>query len=619
MEQKKKKKTGLGRLLEIAGEKKGLLVASGILSAFSAACMLVPFLSVYQILGELLKNAGELSAADSSFMIRWGWIAFWGLIGGLLLLYAAIIFSHVAAFRILYGIKMGLARHIGKLSLGFLNSTATGKVKKNLEQDVDRVELFVAHTIPDLVNAAATVVVMFVIFFRLNGWMALTVVVAFGISLGMQASMILGNKAQAAMKSYFDSLERIHASAIQYVRGIPVVKIFGQTVHSFKQFHRELYEYRNWAVNFCDSFETGMAVFTMVLNSFLTFILPVGLLLLSRDPGNMAFALVYLFFIVMAPGAAAPLYKLTMLASGTREIFEGVERLDRILGEEPVKETTSPKKPKGYDVTFENVSFAYENKAEATRVEALSEISFTAKAGEITALVGPSGGGKSTVANLIPRFWDVNEGRIRIGGIDIREVPTEELMNTVSFVFQDTFLFYDTLFENIRVGDPKATDEQVYAAARAAQCHEFIQNLPKGYQTLIGEGGVYLSGGEEQRVSVARAILKNAPILVLDEAMAFADPENEYRMQIALKELIKDKTVIMIAHRLSSIKNANQIVVLENGRIVQTGVHGELSVREGLYKRMWDAYTSAYDWTLSVGGKGVSVGDKNMSIGGVTA
>ena len=603
MEQKKK--SGFSRLFEIAGEKKGLLIVSGILSAASAACMLVPFLSVYQILGELLRHASDISLADRGFMIHWGWVALWGLLGGLLLLYASIIFSHVAAFRILYGIKMGLARHIGKLPLGYLNSVATGKIKKNLEQDVDRVELFIAHTIPDLVGAGATVLLMFGVFFRLNGWMAAVVLLAFLLSMGMQATMMFGKSAETTMKAYFDALERIHASAIQYVRGIPVVKIFGQTVHSFKRFHNDLYEYRDWAVRYCDKFENGMAIFTVVLNSFLTFILPVGLLILSRDSANTAFALVYLFFIIMVPGASTPLFKFTMLASGTREIFEGVNRLDQIYSEEPVREATYPKKPQSFDVTFENVSFAYENKEEATRVEALSEISFTASSGEITALVGPSGSGKSTVANLIPRFFDVNQGSIRIGGIDIREIGIAELMNTVAFVFQDTFMFYDTLFENIKVGNPCATEEQVYEAARAAQCHEFIKDLPDGYNTLIGEGGVFLSGGEEQRVSVARAILKNAPILVLDEATAFADPENEYKMQLALKELMKNKTVIVIAHRLSSIKNADQIIVLENGRISQKGNHEELTAKEGLYQRMWKAYTSAYDWTLSVGGEKV--------------
>lgn len=598
----KKKKQSLARLFEIAGQKKGLLFVSGIFSALSAVCMLVPFVSVYQILGELLKNAGNISNANSDFMIKWAWIALGGLIAGLALIYIAIMFSHVAAFRILYGIRMSLAKHIGKLSLGFLNSTSTGAIKKKMEQDVERIELFVAHTIPDLVNVAATVFVMFAIFFTLNGWMAVTVAGAFIISIVLQASMMFGKGAQKSTKSYFDSLERIHSSAIQYVRGIPVVKIFGQTVYSFKKFSKDLYDYRDWAVAHCDSFENGFAIFMVILNSFLTFILPVGLLTLSANSANIAFALIYLFFIIMVPGSSSPLYKLTMLAAGTREIFEGVERLDAIYEEEPIKETLNPKTPKNHDVTFENVTFAYENKAEATRVEALTNINFIAKSGEVTALVGPSGSGKSTVANLIPRFWDVTNGSIKIGDINIKDISTDKLMDTVSFVFQDTFLFYDTLYENIKVGNPNATPEQVYAAAKAAQCHEFIETLPNGYNTLIGEGGVFLSGGEEQRVSVARAILKNAPILVLDEATAFADPENEYKMQIALKELIKNKTVIVIAHRLSSIKSANKIVVLNNGAIEQIGTHIELTSKDGLYKRMWDAYTSAYDWTLRIGG-----------------
>ncbi|MEM1486132.1 ABC transporter ATP-binding protein [Oscillospiraceae bacterium PP1C4] len=602
MEQKKKKKHGLSRLFEIAGRKKKLLIASGILSALSAVSMLIPFVSVYQIIGELLRNAVNISNVDSSFLIKWGWIAFLGLIGGLILLYASIIFSHVAAFNILYEIRMKLSKHLGKLPLGYLSSTSTGIVKKTLEQNVEKIELFVAHTIPDLVNVAATVVVMFAIFFSLNGWMALTCVVAFILSMAMQASMMFGKKAEDTMKSYFDSLERINASAIQYVRGIPVVKVFGQTVHTFRKFYDDLIEYKNWAVAFCDKFENGMAVFTVILNSLLTFIFPIGLLILSGDPQNIAFAAVYLFFIIMMPGAASPLYKLTLLASGTKEIVEGIQRIDKILEEEPIKEPANPKTPKDYNVTFDHVTFAYENKVEATRVEALTNINFSANEGELTALVGPSGSGKSTVANLIPRFWDVASGSIRIGGVDIRDIDTETLMNTVSFVFQDSFLFYDTLLENIRVGKPDATDEEVYAAAKAAQCHEFIENLSDGYHTLIGEGGVYLSGGEEQRVSVARAILKNAPILVLDEATAFADPENEYKMQIALKELIKDKTVIVIAHRLSSIKTANQIIVLNGGKIEQIGTHNALTSKAGLYKRMWDAYTNAYDWTLTTGG-----------------
>lgn len=593
-----KKKKGLPRLFEIAGEKKGLLILAGVLSALSACCMLIPYLAVYQVLNNLLENAGEINNVNKEYLTDWGWIAFAGLIGGLLLLYGALMSSHMAAFRILYGLRVRLSEHIGRLPLGYLNNSSTGAIKKALEQNVEKIELFIAHTIPDLVNAAATVAVMFVLFFSLNGWMAAACLLAIVISILVQFSLMFGRKSKDFFRQYFDTSEQMSASAVQYVRGMPVVKIFGQTVASFRQFSQSIYAFKKYALHVCDTYQPGMVWFTVLLNSIVTFILPVGLLLLSREPGNVVLAGVYLFFIILGPGAAAPFHKLTFLASNTREIDEGVSRLDAIFEEKPVPEPVIPQSPHKHDIRFEHVSFSYENTKETTRTEALKDISFTAHAGEITALVGPSGSGKSTIANLIPRFWDVTQGAIKIGGINIREIATEQLMDRVSFVFQDSFLFFDTLYENIRVGKPDATEEEVHAAARAAQCDEFIGRLPQGYQTLIGEGGVYLSGGEEQRVSVARAILKNSPILVLDEATAFADPENEYKMQLALQELIKDKTVIIIAHRLSSIISANQIIVLKEGEIVQKGVHAELSRKEGVYKKMWDAYTDAFQWTL---------------------
>lgn len=595
---KKQKKKGLLRLFEIAGEKKGLLILAGFLSAISACCMLVPYLSVYQVLNELLRNAGNVTASDDASMIRWAWIAFAGLAAALLLLYGSLMASHMAAFRILYGLRVRLSEHIGRLPLGYLNGTSTGAIKKALEQNVEKIENFVAHTIPDLVNAATTVIVMFVIFFSLNGWMAAVCLLAIVAGISVQFSMMFGKKAQEFFKMYFDTSEQMSASAVQYVRGMPVVKIFGQTVESFRQFSKSIYRFKEYALNVCDAYQPGMVTFVVLLNSLVTFIIPVGLLLLDGQPGNIALAAVYLFFIILGPGVSSPFYRLTFLASNTREIDEGVNRIDAIFAEKPVPEPATPQRPKGHDVTFENVSFSYENKQEKTRTEALKHISFTARAGEITALVGPSGSGKSTIANLIPRFWDVSEGSIRIGGADIRNIPSEALMDQVSFVFQDTFLFFDTLYENIRVGKDGATEEQVIAAARAAQCDDFIRRLPQGYQTLIGEGGVYLSGGEAQRVAVARAILKNSPILVLDEATAFADPENEYKMQLAIQELIREKTVIIIAHRLSSIISANRIIVLREGEIAQQGIHSELSVTEGLYKQMWDAYTDAFQWTL---------------------
>lgn len=595
----KKQKKGVARLFEIAGERKGLLILAGILSAGSACCMLVPYLSVYQVANELLQNAGNISQADSGHMIRWGWIAFAGLTGGLLLLYASLMASHVAAFRILYGLRIKLAEHIGRLPLGYLNGTSTGAIKKTMEQNIEKIETFIAHTIPDLVNVLATVVIMFTLFFTLNGWIAAVCLLAIALGIGLQCTMMFGKAGQEFMQTYFDTQEKMSASAVQYVRGMPVVKIFGQSIRSFRQFNKEIEAYKTYALKVCDTYQPGMVVFMVLLNSIVTFILPVGLLILSGQPQNIAFAAVYLFFIILGPGVATPIYKLTFLGSSTKEIDEGVTRLDRIFSEKTMPESLNPQKPHGYDITFTDVSFAYENKTEATRTDALHHINFTARAGEITALVGPSGSGKSTIANLIPRFWDVEQGEIKIGGTNVKNIATEQLMDLVSFVFQDSFLFFDTIYENIRVGNPHATREQVIAAAQAAQCDEFIQHLPKQYDTIIGEEGVYLSGGEEQRISVARAILKNSPILVLDEATAFADPENEYKMQLAIQKLIRDKTVIIIAHRLSSILSANRIVVLKEGCVVQQGTHKELCRQEGVYKKMWDAYTDASQWTLN--------------------
>ena len=389
------------------------------------------------------------------------------------------------------------------------------------------------------------------------------------------------------------------ASAVQYVRGMPVVKIFGQSVRSFRLFNAEIQAYKTFALKCCDTYQNGMIAFTVLLNSMVTFILPMGILLLQASPQSLSLAVVCLFFIIMGPGMASPVYKLTFLGGNTRDIYDGVNRIDRILEKKPVPEPGHPQVPAAYDVEFRHVAFFYENTEQGTRTEALRDVSFKAPQGKITALVGPSGSGKSTVANLIPRFWDVEQGEICIGGIDIRQIDTAKLMDMVSFVFQDTFLFYDTLYENIAVGSPDATKEKVIAAAKAAQCHDFIERLPQGYETRIGDKGVFLSGGEAQRICVARAILKNAPILVLDEATAFADPENVHKMHMSLQSLIKDKTVIVIAHRLSSIISAHQIVVMKEGSIVQCGRHEQLSVTECVYKNMWDAYTSAYHWTLN--------------------
>ena len=599
MKTETKKKEGLSRLFEIAGEKKGLLFLAGLLSAGSAVCMLVPYWAVYEVLEELLTHGANPASVDGAGMIRWGWLAFGGLVGGLVLMYDALMSSHVAAFRILYGLRVRLSEHIGKLSLGYLNGTSTGAVKKTMEQNIEKIEGFIAHTIPDLVNVAATVAVMLVIFFSLDPWLTAGCLAVVLAGFALQFSNFMGKQAREFMRIYYDAQERMSASAVQYVRGMPVVKIFGQSVRSFRRFDAEIQAYKTFALKCCDTYQNGMIAFTVLLGSTVTFLLPAGILLMRGDQQSLARAAVWLFFIVMGPGVASPVYKLTFLGGNTKELDEGVARIDRILAKAPVPDPACPEVPRSYDVEFRHVSFSYENTEQGTRTEALHDVCFTAPQGRITALVGPSGSGKSTVANLIPRFWDAAQGEVLIGGVNIRNIAAPQLMDTVSFVFQDTFLFYDTLYENIAVGSPSATKATVMAAAEAARCHEFIERLPQGYETRIGDECVYLSGCEAQRICVARAILKNAPILVLDAATAFADPENEYKMQQALQALIKGKTVIVIAHRLSSVASADNIVVMQRGRIVQQGRHDALSSAEGLYKRMWDAYTSAYHWTLN--------------------
>ncbi|WP_127486612.1 ABC transporter ATP-binding protein [Paenibacillus ehimensis] len=592
-----KPKKGIPRLLELAGEKRTLLVWSGISSTASVFLMLVPYVSVYFVMAELLKHASDISAVDAAFIIRW---AVWGAAGmalGYVLMYIGGMCSHVAAFRILYGIRVKLSDHIGALPLGYFNKHATGKIKKVIEHDVEKIELFIAHQLPDLINTAVMIAAITVTMFSLDMWLALACVIPILIGFACQYSMMAGSKAQAGLKEYFDALENINASSIQYVRGMPSIKIFGQTVRSFRKFYDDMLRYRDFSVKYTDSFQNGYVSFKVMMLSLATFVLPVGLFFISGDPDHMAFAVTLMFFLVLAPGISTPIFKLGSFASTLTVIVEGVNRMDQIFQEQAIVEPESGQKPSAYDIGLREVSFSYGGEGGA---EVLKGISFTAPQGQITALVGPSGSGKSTIAQLIPRFWDVQKGGITIGGTDIRDMRSNELMECLSFVFQDTFLFSDTLYNNILAGRPTAAKEEVYAAARAAQCHEFIERLPKGYDTLIGEGGVYLSGGEEQRVSVARAILKNSPILILDEATAYADPENEYQMQIALRELVKGKTVLIIAHRLTTICEADQIIVLKEGQIDDRGTHDELIARGGLYQKMWDAHTATACWEMDL-------------------
>lgn len=592
-QEEKKNGGGLSRLLEIAGERKWLLVLAGVLSGLCALCMLVPYWSVYELVKLLILDY------DADAAISWGVIALGGLGVGLVFLYASLIASHTAAFRTLYGLRLRLSYHIGRLPLGFLSNSSTGAIKKTLDQNVEKIEIFIAHNIPDLVNAVVTIVVSMVIFFCVNGWMAMLCLALLVTGIAIQFSTFFSKSTKAIVEKYFDAQERLSGSAVQYVRGMPVVKIFGHGVASFRQFTSEIEDYKRYALQVCDSYQWGVIVFSVILNSITTFLLPVGLLLWTGSAQSVAMAVAWIFFLVLGPGVVAPVYKLLFLGGNMQQIAEGVARLDAIFAESQLPEPAVPRLPDSFDVEFRRVSFSYENKEQASRTDALSDVSFIARQGQITAIVGPSGSGKSTVANLIPRFWDVSSGEVSIGGVNVKDIATEKLMDTVSFVFQDTFLFDDSVFNNIAAAKPGASRDDVVRAAKSAQCHEFIMRLPQGYNTVIGgKGGQYLSGGEAQRLCVARAILKDAPILVLDEATAFADSENEQKIQKALSVLVKGKTVIVIAHRLASIAGADNIIVLDKGRVAQTGRHDDLCKSDGLYARMWRAYSNASNWQL---------------------
>lgn len=597
-EKNKKRKTGISRLFEIAGQKKYLLTLSGITAVLSTVMLFVPFVAIYYIAAELLKNASNPMLCDIALLKQWG---IWALVStfiGLALLYGSSMLSHISAFKILYSLRIRLCEHLAKLPMGYHNRQSTGAIKKTLEFSVEKIEGFVAHQLPDLVGAIALPVLMITAMFILDWRLALATAIPIIAGYMLQILAFSGSRGRSAMKQYHDALEKMNANGVEYVRGMPAVKVFGMTVYTFKAFRNSIMEYKDWILKFTNICKSSYVVFLVVISSIVTFMTPIGVFLLSGQPQNQAFALTLLSFFVLAPGLSSPMLKLMYLGGNMRMISEGVTRMDKIFDENPMEEPIVSLTSNNHNIEFKNVSFSYDSKEESTRAQALSNVSFVAREGEMTALVGPSGSGKTTIANLIPRFWDIESGDINIGAVNIKSIGSEKLMQAVSFVFQDVHLFYDTIEENIRMGHQEATKQEVVEAAKAACCHEFIMQLPKGYKTKIGEGGTYLSGGEAQRISIARAILKNAPILVLDEATAFADPENEVNIQKALSALIKKKTVIVIAHRLSTIRHANQIFVVKEGEIVERGKHKHLLELDGVYKKMWDAHMDACDWSI---------------------
>lgn len=593
-----KPKSGMARLMELAATKKPLVIGSAILSALASVVSFVPYIAIYYIVAEIISVYPDFSKLDVSKTIGFGWIAFGGVLGNILLYFSALMCSHLAAFGTLYELKVNFASRIAKLPLGFHLNYGSGKLRKVMDENIEKIEGFIAHQLPDIVASIVAPFVMLVILFVFDWRFGLAALAGIAIAFILQVKAYGNESSKVMMDKYQTALEDMNNASVEYIRGISVVKAFKQTVYSFKRLHETIKAYTSFVIPFTLSWENYMSGFTTVIHNIYLFLIPVGILLGLNTTDYAAYAMTFIFYLLFVPAISSVLMKIMYVSHGGMQITGGIERMDGVLRRPILPEPENPKTCDSCEVEFKNVSFSYDEDKDTA---ALSNVSFKAGQGEITAIVGPSGSGKSTIAHLIPRFFDVAEGSIQIGGVDIRDMKLDYLMQKVSFVFQDVFLFKQSIMDNIRIGNPKATDDQVIAASKAAQCHAFVEKLPKGYHTVIGTKGVHLSGGERQRVAIARAIVKNSPIIVLDEATAFADPENEHLIQKAFEKLMQNKTVIIIAHRLSTIRSASRIIVMDKGRPVEMGTHDQLVERNGKYRAMWDMYTRTLDWKISTG------------------
>ena len=571
------------RLLQIAGQRKGLLFTSCILAVLHSVLSLVPYALVFYIIKELTKRVPDFSLTYSYVSYAIG-----AILISMLAFFLSGVLSHIAAFNILYGLRKTLTNKVGVLPMGYLSHRNSGAFKKIISDDVERIETFVAHQIPDFVKAVALPLLTISYLFKEDWRLALISCLPL-VVLALIMPLMLGKKNQHLTEKYHHSLEELSSGIVEYVRAMPVMKIFQQSAETFEKYGKKVYTFHRFVSDWIRHSSAPFAIFMSFASNAMLPVLALGLYLYFRQGVSLP---TLLLFLILGTGYMRPLFVMSNMVMQLQLIEQGVQQIDAILTQPILPEGKTSEQPQNHDICFDQVSFAYE----AYRY-VLEDISFTAKEGTITALVGPSGAGKSTVGQLLSRFWDVTKGRITIGGIDIREFPTEVLMRQVSFVFQDSFMFQQTMYENIRMGMDKTQDE-VIAAAKAAQLHDFIMSLPQGYETRFGQSGVHLSGGEQQRFQLARAILKDAPILVLDEATAFADPENEHKIQEAFAQLIRGKTVLVIAHRLSTITTADQIIVFEKGHINAVGTHSELLEHSPLYKRMWDAHNRAKEWKL---------------------
>ena len=587
-----KKESNLKRLLRYAGGYKYLTIASWILSALSALVALLPFVYIWKVIKEVLDaapNYGEVQDLSHN-----GWMAVVFAVAAILIYIAALICSHLAAFRVQANMRTKAMHHIVALPMGFMDGIGSGKVRKTVYESSAATETYLAHQLPDKANALATpvglIVLLLVFDWRLGLLSLLPVAAAFVIM-----SVMTGKRMAKKMEEYNNALGQMSNEAVEYVRGISVVKTFGQSVFSFRRFKEAIDNYEKWVIAYTKDLRFPMMCYTTLVNGIFAVLVAAALVMTSGGVTN-EFLLDLMYYIIITPIITLTLTKIMYASENKLIVADAMSRIDSILEMEPLPETDYPKHPKDNSVELSGVSFRYKD---AER-NALENISLTIRPGEHVAFVGPSGGGKTTLASIVARFWDVRDGSVKIGGVNVKDIPKEELMDTVSFVFQDSKLMKTSILENVRMAKPDASREEILKALHDAQCDDILEKLPQGVDTVVGAKGVYLSGGEQQRISIARVMLKNAPILILDEATAFADPDNEAKVQAAFSVLAKGKTVLMIAHRLSTVTGADRIVVIKDGKIEDTGTHGQLKDKDGLYAEMWRQYNKAAKWKVGV-------------------
>ena len=585
-----KKQSDLSRLMGYAGNYRYFTYASWVLSAVSALVALVPFVYIWKILRDVLNAAPDYAQAVS--IPHYGWMAVLFAVLAYLIYIAALMCSHLSAFRVATNLRLAVSEHLATLPLGFTETFGSGKLRKIIHESTGAAETFLAHQLPDKYNAMATPIGLLVLLLVFDWRLGLLSLIPVALGFVIMSAMT-GKRMADKMRQYGNALEAMSNEAVEYVRGIPVVKTFGQSVFSFKKFKATIDEYEKWVISYTKDLRLPMMFYTAAVNGVFAFLIAGGLLFTAHGV-TTEFLLNLLFYIIITPVISLTLTRIMSMSENEMVVADALTRIDSVLKADPVPESSHPQHPKDASVSLNDVHFSYDGKTDV-----IKGISLDIRPGQTVAFVGPSGGGKSTLANLVCRFLDVQSGSVRVGGADVRDIPKEELMDTISFVFQNSRLLKGSILDNVRLGRPQATEAEVLAALKAAQCMDIVEKFPAGIHTVIGTKGVYLSGGEQQRIAIARAMLKNTPILILDEATAFADPDNEAKVQAAFAQLAKGKTVLMIAHRLSTVANADCIYVVQDGQIAESGTKDELCAQNGLFARMWQEYQASVQWKVA--------------------